>query len=37
MIVGIQFLSTGLIGEMLSHLLHGRKREYLILEEVGFE
>lgn len=37
MIVGIQFLSIGLIGEMLSHLTHGRKKEYLILEEVGFE
>ncbi|MGB9788951.1 MAG: glycosyltransferase family 2 protein [Dictyoglomus turgidum] len=37
MIVGVQFLSIGLIGEMLSHLIHGRKREYLILEEVGFE
>ncbi len=37
MIIGVQFLSLGLIGEMLSNLTHERKREYLIAEEVGFE
>ncbi len=37
MIMGVQFLSIGLIGEMLSNLTHERKREYLIAEEVGFE
>lgn len=37
MIVGIQFLSIGLIGEMLSNLSHERKKEYLISEEIGFE
>lgn len=37
MIMGVQFLSIGLIGEMLSNLTNERKREYLISEEVGFE
>jgi glycosyltransferase involved in cell wall biosynthesis len=37
MIVGVQFLSTGLIAEMLNNITHERKREYLILEEIGFE
>ncbi len=37
MILGVQFLSIGLLGELINNVTHGRKREYLILEEIGFE
>ncbi|TYT23242.1 glycosyltransferase family 2 protein [Dictyoglomus thermophilum] len=37
MILGVQFLSIGLLGEMINNVTHGRKKEYLISEEIGFE
>ncbi|MGC9002126.1 MAG: hypothetical protein ACP5J9_04080 [Dictyoglomus sp.] len=37
MILGVQFLSIGLLGEMINNVNHGRKKEYLISEEIGFE
>lgn len=37
MILGVQFLSIGLLGEMINNVTHGRKKEYIILEEIGFE
>ncbi|HOJ92400.1 MAG TPA: glycosyltransferase family 2 protein [Dictyoglomaceae bacterium] len=37
MILGVQFLSIGLLGEMLNNITHGRKKDYSILEEIGFE
>ncbi|MCX7942118.1 MAG: glycosyltransferase family 2 protein [Dictyoglomaceae bacterium] len=37
MIVGVQFLSIGLVGEMLSNLTYERRKEFLISEEIGFE
>lgn len=37
MILGIQTLSIGLLGEMINNLTHGQKEEYYIVEEVGIE
>ncbi|HON71900.1 MAG TPA: glycosyltransferase family 2 protein [bacterium] len=37
MILGIQSLSTGLLGEMINNISYGQKEEYSILEEVGIE
>ncbi|MBC7319480.1 glycosyltransferase family 2 protein [bacterium] len=37
MILGIQSLSIGLLGEMINNLTHGQKEEYYIVEEVGIE
>lgn len=37
MILGIQSLSIGLLGEMVNNLTHGQKEEYYIVEEVGIE
>jgi glycosyltransferase involved in cell wall biosynthesis len=37
MILGIQSLSIGLLGEMINNLTHGQKEEYYIVEEVGVE
>lgn len=37
MILGIQSLSIGLLGEMINNISHGQKEEYFIVEEVGIE
>lgn len=37
MILGVQSLSIGLLGEMINNLTHGQKEEYYIVEEVGIE
>lgn len=37
MILGFQSLSIGLLGEMINNFSHGKKEDYYIIEEIGFE
>lgn len=37
MVLGVQSLSIGLLGEMVNNLSHGQKEDYYVVEEIGLE
>lgn len=37
MVLGVQSLSIGLLGEMINNLSHGQKEDYYVVEEIGLE